>query len=169
MLNSKKGLSPLIAAVLLIVVVVGIGAVITGMVRGMFAENKATIESKDDEMVCSRDVVVSLVNIDGDPQICRGSSPANITAVLENSGSADIDDFQMKVYGTTGFYSNDSLDTGTFTAGDSLELTGTFVSGDVGTVEQVKLIPKLKKSGEAGYHFCAGVALSYEGIGDCTP
>ncbi|MBW2964455.1 hypothetical protein KY363_03260 [Candidatus Woesearchaeota archaeon] len=46
MLTSKKGLSPLIAAVLLIVVVVGIGAVVTGMIRGLVSDNQKTIKGR---------------------------------------------------------------------------------------------------------------------------
>ena len=44
--KNKKAISPLIASVLLIVVVVGIGAVVTGIVRNYVTENKQTITEK---------------------------------------------------------------------------------------------------------------------------
>ena len=164
MLNSKKALSPLIAAVLLIVVVVGIGAVITGIVRSTVAEHQETIQSKSDEMACARDVVISVLKVDGAPQICNGSN--YVYAILENTGSVAVDDFQLKVFGTTGFHTNDSVnDTMNFVSGSSLEFIGGFA--DVGTIEQVKLVPKLKKSGQSGYHYCSEVALTYDGIETC--
>ncbi len=164
MLRSKKGLSPLIAAVLLIVVVVGIGAVVTGMIRGMVTENKATIDSKSDEMVCSRDVVIGVLNVNSNPQICMGTD--YVYAILENTGSATIDDFQLKVFGTTGIHTNESVnDTVNFAPGSSLEFNATFAS--VGAVQQVKIIPKLKKSGESGYNYCADTGITYESLEDC--
>jgi FlaG/FlaF family flagellin (archaellin) len=164
MLRSKKALSPLIAAVLLIVVVVGIGAVVTGMVRNLVSENKETIDTKSDEMTCSRDVVISIVDIDGEPQICEGVGYINF--ILENSGAVDIDDFQLMVFGTTGIYRNESISASdTLTQGEAQEFNGNFSS--VGTTEQVKIVPKLRKSRQSGYHFCNDVALTYEDLDAC--
>ena len=165
MFSSKKALSPLIAAVLLIVVVVGIGAVVTGIVRSTVSENQRTIEGKSDEMSCSRDVVIEVVKIDGEPQICKGSGYIN--AVLDNTGTVDIDDFQLKVFGTTGFYNNETLATGALSPGAAIEINGNFSQSAVGTVEQVQIVPKLRKTGATGYYFCADVAARYEGIADC--
>lgn len=163
MLSSKKAISPLIAAVLLIVVVVGIGAVVTGMIRGMVTDNKATIDTKSDEMVCSRDVVIDVLDVNSNPQMCKGTD--YVYAILENTGSVTIDDFQLKVFGSTGIYTNDSVGTGTFSTGSSLEFNATFSS--VGDVEQIKIIPKLKKTGAAGYNYCADVGITYETLEDC--
>jgi hypothetical protein len=164
MLHSKKALSPLIAVVLLLVVAVGIGALVTGMVRNLVTDNQNTIDSKSDEMSCSRDVTVAVVEIDREPQICKGSN--YIDAVLENTGATDVDDFQLSIFGDAGFYRNESIGGGdTFTQGEAQEFNGTFES--VGTIQQVKLIPKLKKSGQSGYNFCNDVAITYEVLDDC--
>jgi FlaG/FlaF family flagellin (archaellin) len=165
MLHSKKALSPLIAAVLLIVVVVGIGAVVTGIVRSLVSENQETIRGKSGEMSCSRDVSVDLILIDDEYQLCKGSD--YISAVVENTGTGDIDDFQLIVMATTGFYNNDSLGTGTFVSGAAMEVNGTFSGITASDIEQVKLVPKLKKSGSAQYHFCSEVAVKSEVIPDC--
>ncbi|MBW2996937.1 hypothetical protein KY349_01200 [Candidatus Woesearchaeota archaeon] len=165
MFNSKKALSPLIAAVLLIVVVVGIGAVVVGMTRGMVSDNQDTISQTDDRMSCSRDVVIQILKLDRDPQICKGSNYINV--VIENIGTVDIEDFQLLTYGTTGVYNNESIGAGTLSKGGALELNATYDTAQVGTLQQAKFIPKLKKSGATGYHFCSEVALKYEDINDC--
>lgn len=165
MFNSKKALSPLIAAVLLIVVVVGIGAVVVGMTRGMVSENQDTISQTDDRMACSRDVVLEMLELDRNPQICKGTGYINV--VIENTGTIDIQDFQLLAYGTTGVYNNESIGAGTLTKGGALELNATFDTTAVGTLQQVKFVPKLKKTAATGYHFCSEVALKYEDINDC--
>lgn len=165
MFSSKKALSPLIAAVLLIVVVVGIGAVVTGIVRDMISQNKETVEGKSGEMSCSRDVIIGVLKIDGEPQICRGSN--YVYAVVDNTG-AQIDDFQLVVAGTDGIVRNESIHSGSaITQGATVELNGSFDAGAVGTVVQVKFVPKLKKKGQSGYNFCNDVALTYEGVEAC--
>ena len=165
MLSSKKAISPLIAAVLLIVVVVGIGAVITGMMRGMVTENRATIESKSAEISCSTEVVLEVVNIDGVPQVCKGADYIDI--VLENTGK-DIEDFQLMVFGTSGFAKNESISAGDlFELGEAQEFNASFDPTNVGTVQQVKFVPMIKKPGSSNYFYCNDVAITYEEIDDC--
>jgi len=163
----NRAMSPLIAAVLLMVVVVGIGGVVMGIVRGFVTENKDMIDSKSDAMSCSRDVGLSVVDIDGTPQVCIGADYGYV--IIENTGAIDIDDFQMVVMGTAGFYRNGSLNaTMSFSPGETSEFNGSFNAASVGTVQQIKFIPKLKKSGSADYHYCTDVAYKYEGLIDCA-
>ncbi len=166
MLYSKKALSPLIAAVLLIVVVVGIGAVVTGMMRGLVSDNQKTISQKDDEMACARDVNVKIVTIDGNPQFCRDAATSEIVAVVENAGT-DVDDFQLMVYGDSGFYKNESIGSGNIAQGAAAELRGYYDSGDTGAITQAKFVPKLKKTGSSGYNFCHDVTVKSEVIPNC--
>ncbi|NQU79662.1 hypothetical protein HQ545_07895 [Candidatus Woesearchaeota archaeon] len=164
MRRSKKGLSPLIAAVLLIVVVVSIGAIVTGIVRGMISENKQTVSSKSGEISCSRDVMVTILQIDDQPQICVESG--YVYAILENTGSKAVDDFQLVVMGSTGVFRNESISASDrFTIGEAQEFNASYSS--VGNLEQVKLVPKIKKAGSSGYHFCSDVAVVYSGLTGC--
>lgn len=162
---SKKAVSPLIAVVLLMVVVVGVGALIAGTVRNLVQENEDKMDSQIDQTACSRDVVVDLVRIDRDPQICLGTN--FVDAVIENKGSVDIDDFQLMIFGTTGIVRNDSWNNGTFSMGQSKQLNMTFSGISRSDIQQVKLVPKLNKVREAGYFYCLEAALTYEGVDDC--
>ncbi|MBW2966864.1 hypothetical protein KY362_00090 [Candidatus Woesearchaeota archaeon] len=163
-MKSKKALSPLIAAVLLIVIVVGIGAVVMGIVRGFVTENKETMEKKSDALSCSRDVNIDLVTIDGIAQICKDSN--YIYAIVENVGATEVDDFQLVVMATSGFYSNDSISV-SITEGSAGELNGTFVGVSQADILQAKFVPKLRESRGSGYHYCSEVSVMYEGLQDC--
>ena len=60
MWKNKRGVSPLIAAVLLIVVVVGVGAVVTGIVRNYVTSGKQTIQSKAGDIKCGAEIDISV-------------------------------------------------------------------------------------------------------------
>ena len=163
--RSKRAISPLIAVVLLIVVVVGVGALVTGIVRNLVEEQKTQMRHQADMTSCSRDVVVTVITVDNEHQICMGNDYVNV--VLENTGSIDIDDFQLMVFGTTGLYRNDSWGTG-LAIGDTAEVIMNFLDVARDDVEQIKIIPKLKKTGETGYYYCTETAIVYDGLDTCS-
>ncbi|MFC1741942.1 archaellin/type IV pilin N-terminal domain-containing protein [Nanoarchaeota archaeon] len=166
MLHSKKGLSPLIAAVLLIVVVVSVGAIVTGLVRGLVTENQQTIASKSGEMECSRDVMVKIVEVNDELQVCKGSD--YVYAIVENQGAAEIDDFQMVIMATTGFFSNDSVSPSmAFSPGAVTDLNVSFTGVSADDILQVKMVPKLKKGGTSKYFFCSDAAVKTESLLTC--
>ncbi len=160
MLRNKKAVSPLIATVLLLVVTVGIGGVIVGIIRNYVTENRDVMDSKADELSCSRDVVLSVMLVDGVPQVCKGSNYINI--LLENTG-VKIDDFQFTVMGLSGFYRNESISAGSpMLNGETKEFNVMFTGITSDEIQQVKFTPKLKKKSSTGYNFCSDVAITYE-------
>jgi FlaG/FlaF family flagellin (archaellin) len=169
MWTSKKGLSPLIAAVLLIVVVVGIGAVVTGIVRNYVTENKQVITEKASDMKCGIEVSINIPTVADELRICNtsiGGDPA-IQFTLENSGSATIDDMQVKFFGTSGFEANDTVITDyayTFDAGNTESFNVTY---SVAGLQQVKLVPRVKVVGRSDKAYCTDAALSFEDISQC--
>jgi FlaG/FlaF family flagellin (archaellin) len=164
MFRSKRAVEPLIAAVLLIVITVGIGAVVVGIVRNYIGENKAQIEGKSSEIACSRDVVLDVLEIDGVPQICNTSNYINI--VMENQGT-QIDDMQLMVMGESGLYTNSSILTSAFTQGQTIEVNAGFNPAGLGPILQVKFVPKLKRPGSTTFNFCSDVALKFEDLKSC--
>ncbi len=167
--NSKKGLSPLIAAVLLIVVVVGIGAVVTGIVRNYVTENKQTITEKASDMKCGVEVMLNVPTVGDELRICHDVASKTINFTLENSGSATIDDLQVKFFGTGGFEANDTVITDNavvFTAGSTEAFTMVYGAG-IGTLQQVKIVPRVKVVGRSDKAFCTDAALSYTDFATC--
>jgi len=165
MFRSKKAVEPLIATVLLLVVVVGIGAVVTGMIRNMISEQKTTIESKTEQLSCSRDIVLNVLKIDDDPQVCLGSNYVNI--LLENTGKK-IDDFKFIAISEDNIFNNDSISPSSpFLQGQTREFNVTFSGMTMSEVQEVRFIPKIKRVGEAGYNYCSEVAIIQGGLPQC--
>ncbi len=164
-IKSKKGLSPLIAAVLLIVVVVGIGAVVTGIVRGYISENKQTIEKTSTDVECSTNVEINVPTYMDDFMICIGSNYVNFT--IENTGSMFVDEFQLKVFGDTGFAQNDSIITQGLAPGQAVSNYEAYYTPSVGNVEQVLIVPKKKITGESNQIFCSEAQLKFVDISLC--
>jgi FlaG/FlaF family flagellin (archaellin) len=173
---SKKGLSPLIAAVLLIVVVVGIGAVVTGIVRNYVTENKQVITEKASDMKCGIEVMIDVPEVADELRICHNSANNSIEFILENAGSATIDDLQVKFFGTSGFEANDTVITdttlvdpdGSFDAGNTEEFNVSYTYGDVGDLQQVKIVPRVKVVGRSDKAYCTDAALTYTDFVACT-
>ncbi|MBW2966861.1 hypothetical protein KY362_00075 [Candidatus Woesearchaeota archaeon] len=162
----RKAMSPLIAAVLLMVVVVGIGAVVTGIVRNQVTSDKQVIERTTTDIDCSTQVEIVVPTVNDDFLICVGSDYVNFT--VENSGSIQVDDLQVKIFGADGFTSNDSvmangLEVGQVYINDSIG----FASAETGAIEEVHLIPRKKVTGESNKIFCSEAMLRFADVSTC--
>lgn len=170
MWSSKKGVEPLIAAVLLIVVVVGIGAVVTGIVRNYVTENKQTITEKASDMKCGVQVAVNVPTVADTLRICRNDANTSIKFTLENSGSATIDQLQAKFFTDTGFASVDAVLNTTLQSNYKSGSTYTFnvSNAATGNLQQVKVVPRVKVVGRSDYAYCTDAALTFSDIAVCT-
>jgi flagellin-like protein len=89
---NKKGVSPLIATVLLIAFAVALGAVVMNWGRA-YVEDTATFaqQKSDTEIKCSNDARMEFLMINNVRKICyNSSSPAHLDFILQNSGTAQI-------------------------------------------------------------------------------
>jgi flagellin-like protein len=163
---SKKGVSPLIAAVLLIVVTVGIGAVMTGIVRSQVTSDKQTIEKTSTDVDCSTQVQINVPVYNDQFRICYTASTVNFT--LENTGSIEIDDLQVKVYGDAGFDDVDSVLPGGLAQGQTNISVNASYSG-VGSIQEVHLVPKKKVTAAANKIYCGEAALKFSLLDMHTP
>ena len=129
---NKKGVSPLIATVLLVMIVVSIGAAVMVVIQGLSEEQIQSIETQSDLLECGVDVEVGLVEIDSVYRFCTNltsQTRGNVTLLMENTGQRDISGFKVTVLGDDGFnsttYASASLTKGS--------LSGfSFVFGGVG-------------------------------------
>ncbi len=96
MFDSKRGMSPLIATILLIAFAVSIGAVI--MSYGNLYDEVDDVDKVDLEVFC-KDVDLEVYDIGGESQICKTTTGEKdlVTFILINKGSKDIDGLQMLV------------------------------------------------------------------------
>lgn len=175
---TKKGLSPLIAAVLLIVVVVGIGAVVTGIVRNYVTDNKQTITEKASDMKCGVEVDLTVPVVNEVLKMCHNSTANYIKFTIENTGTAVVDDLQVKFFGASGFETNDTVGTNTpsfgsdgMAIGETLEFNMTYTAGTVGTLQQINIVPRVKVTGRSTKAYCTDSSLTFTDFetSNCAP
>ncbi|MBW2964456.1 hypothetical protein KY363_03265 [Candidatus Woesearchaeota archaeon] len=116
-------------------------------------------------MACGRDVSIEFVKIDGEQQVCKGSD--YVTAVIDNVGTAEIDDFQIVLLTTSGVFRNESVSSSDpLVKGEAQEIRTYFSGFTKDDIVQAQFVPKLKGQG-SGYTFCSDVALKAETMPDC--
>jgi FlaG/FlaF family flagellin (archaellin) len=170
MWKSKKGVEPLIAAVLLIVVVVGIGAVVTGIVRNYVTENKQTITEKASDMKCGVEVMINVPTVADELRICYNASSKFVKFTLENAGSSAIDQLQVKFFTDAGFAALDTVLNSTlqnnYQPGSTYVFNVTNTAS--GTLQQIKIVPRVKVVGRSEYAFCTDAALTFTDVQNTT-
>jgi len=98
MVKGKKGVSPLIATVLLIAFAVALGAVVMNWGKSFTTETINYAETTSATSVgCTLDVSLTAVQIGGNPQICYNESEHRIDFIVRNNGNRDIDDIELQV------------------------------------------------------------------------
>ena len=154
---SKKGISPLIATVLILGFTVALAAIImnwgTKFTRDI---QQSTSESATANIACSQDVVLNIRNV------CRTTSGAdNIYNILvANDGKADIVKLNVRLYKSESDVASDTL---TETIGKFSLKTLMSTKAPTGGVKKVELIPSIQIEGKTVT--CSSNIISY---GDVT-
>ena len=131
-MENKKGLSPVIATVLLISVVIVIGVIIFLWFQGMTEEAVTKFGGKNVKLVCE------------DIKFEASYSSGNI--YISNTGNVPIYEIKAKVY-NSGSYSTNILKTNWPSTGLS---PGDSYSGPISAGEKIVLIPVLIGESESG-------------------
>ena len=157
--SSKKGVSPLIATILLIAFAVALGSVVMN-----WGLNLNLGKSSDK---CGS-VEIKIRNIDG-AEICYGGFGANgyINFIIDNVGEADINGLAVWITGDKGTKLFDLNDI-TIKKGALFERKGKDVTYDLtayGSIKNVQFIPKIKSDTSEP---CLKNAIKVEKIGICS-
>ena len=159
--SDKRGISPLIATILLIAFSILLGAVVMSWGES-YIEEKAEFVTGVQELVAGCDAVdLRVLELRGVPQACqRGES---LEVWLDNGPSSDLFDVHARVVGTVASVTHESV-SGPILKGSAVK-TIVPASG-VGPVLQLKLTPKIMPGTEV--IFCAKNAIVVENIGLCA-
>jgi len=153
----------------MIVVVVGLGAIITGIVRNYVSDNRQVIEKTATDVECSTQVQISVPTYNDAFRICNQSNSINFT--LENTGSMLVDDIQVKVFGTAGFKDvNDVMPSGLAPGQVNMSLSAQY-DASVGALQEVHIIPVKKVTASTNRIYCNEAALKFSSsdISPCPP
>jgi flagellin-like protein len=131
--NTKKGVSPLIATVLLIAFAVALGAVVMNWGR-------AQLDPSNNKNLCS-EVEINLEKINQMPNICYSNSENYVSFLLRNDGSLSVLKFRITLISedqnTYNNVINQRID-----SGETKRLQSNFPS-DLGKIQKVRISPIL--------------------------
>ncbi|MBI2580275.1 hypothetical protein HYV85_00525 [Candidatus Woesearchaeota archaeon] len=144
--RDKKGVSPLIATVLLIAFAVALGAVVMNWGRGFVQQQTSEAEkTTQTKLGCSLKVNLKVAEIDNVPQVCYGGGGAAgyIELRLNNNDETnDIKGLSISVGGDTGIYNNDTINT-TIPVGLSGYLNMSYSYAAYGKIKNIRIVPKI--------------------------
>ncbi|MBI2647323.1 hypothetical protein HYW99_02505 [Candidatus Woesearchaeota archaeon] len=160
MFNSKRGVSPLIATILLIAFAVALGSVVMNWGLNL------NLGKSDDKCI---NVELKIRNI-GVNEVCFGGIGANgyINFILDNTGAIDINGVAIWIIGdkATRLFDLDNIviqKNTLFTKNDK-EISYDFTA--YGNIKQIQFIPKIKI--EQTIEVCPKNSVKADKIGVCT-
>jgi len=161
MLGSNRGISPLMATVLLIVFSVALGAVVMSWGES-YIEEKAEFVSGAQETVGGCDLAqLSVIEVGGTPQVCYRNGAIDVW--LDNGPAIDVHNIHARIVGAQAVSSLDNLLEAPLMRSSAVKVTLT--SGRIGKLRQVKLTPKVMVGNTPA--FCSQQALVIEKIPAC--
>ncbi|MBW2964453.1 hypothetical protein KY363_03250 [Candidatus Woesearchaeota archaeon] len=171
---NRKAISPMIAAVLLVVIVVSIGAAVMALVRNYMTEGEQQVTVSSEAIKCGRDVGIDFVRVDNSYQICNGthesdSNLASLNFVIENTGSVKIRDVQVRAVGTKGIVQNNSVLNDSLSTGGVVIINMSYDPEALGGFRQVKVIPRINLPGQVEAAFCSDAGITVDAVSNnCT-
>ena len=151
---NKRGISPLIATFVLLLIAVGLGVIILTV-------GKAQIESAAQ---CPVKIDMSLEVLNGKEQLCLDKSNNKIYFLLENGAAVDIKMIRLTAVGEKATYILDLPDSYVKKAAPLMKNIP-YDYSSYGEIKKLKLIPIINLYQED--MVCAGQAIVREKIRDC--
>ena len=158
---NNRGISPLIATVLLIAFSVALGAVVMSYGENYVAD-RATFASGAPEVssVSCDNVALDLVSIRGKPQVCLAS---NIIELSLDNGPIAIDGIQARLLGSDDVFIAPNILSKSLDPASTVKTM--FPYNSVGVPQQLKLTPILVS--QAGQTFCPNKAVVLDELPSC--
>ena len=166
MFKSKRGISPLIATVLLIAFAVALGAVVMNWGRSYVEETaRQSGITSDTRVTCAQQVNLEVVQVGRVPRICYNSNERVIDVTMTNSGDVEILGVLFNVLGENGVAEHES----DFVLGRGRinKYSIDYDISELGSIEFVQAIPKVRVRGSATPAECSDSNLQWENIPDC--
>jgi len=129
----KKGISPLIASVILIAFVIAVAAIAGNFFTGFTEKQKVTVETKGGALV---DCSVTRMEIDPDTI----DTSSGVSFVATNMGEEDIANLKITLYDTSGNVETVDPDTTTLLKGSYEKLTNSTAFSTVNPTNAYKII-----------------------------
>ena len=159
---SKKGISPLVATVLLVAFSVALGALVMSWGQD-YIEEKAEFVQGIQEVKSGCDVAnLNVIKIGGIPQVCIKDTN-KIQVWFDNGPDIDIYQIHARIVGTDGISVQEGILKERLQRENAVKAEFTF--DPVGVIRQIKFTPKIFVVDKV--YFCSQKAIAVENIPPC--
>ena len=168
----KKGVSPLIATVLLIAFAVSLGAVVMNWGRGYVETTAKNTEIKVDiELSCQMDIDIGVKKIGKIEKLCYNGTARTIEVMLENTGREDVSGIRIiSIDVDDKINQHDNL-TFLIGAGSVSQLYVHNYNDSVSLSDQlqfVEIVPMIKIKGKTAPQSCLSNSIKFDELSLCT-
>jgi len=168
-LNTKKGVSPLVATILLVAFAIALGAVVMSYGSAYYSNKQvggAIVTTSPIEQC--EDVVINIYKIGGKQQICFGGEAQDgyINFMLDNQGNVNIEELLVTVIGERGskeYQLRPFIGKGQLY--DKRDRTTTYNFEENGKIFQIQFRPYIKSEGKS--QVCIDKQITIEDIQPC--
>ena len=168
MIFGKKGVSPLIATVLLIAFAVALGAVVMNWGKDYVETTAKNAGDKSNmELACHQDIDIDIKEIQGVPKLCYNTSSTYVEFILDNNGEKNIEGMRFVVFDSSSNMNISNNLSFTIGAGGISKLTR-LTHGLNNSISQVEFIPMIKPKGAISAQLCSKNALIKDDLVACS-
>lgn len=153
----KKGISPLISTVILIVFSIGLGVIVMSWGKGYIEERAEFVGAVSAAPLGCDNVHLLLWQVGGASQYC--SSGGKVRILIENSPNSVVDNIEARLVGTGGVSTEPNILSKPLLKPEGLQVE--FNAGTIGEIKQIKLIPLILVDSQR--NLCTDKAIIIEG------
>jgi flagellin-like protein len=165
-MKNKRGISPLIAGVLLIAFTIALGAIIMTWARNFVEDQTDEVNSEAaQQMSCAMDVDIEFVRINDQFQVCN-STDVDVHLTVSNVGKEDIQGLKIQVGYDTGAVENFEDMTVT-TVGNAHQYSVVLTASPTEGITYVSAMPYLDVPGTSDHRLCSEKKIEVTEIEDC--
>jgi len=161
MLEQKRGVSPLVATLLLLLMSVGLGAAVMSWGESYIEEKAEFVHGSREVALGCDSVEFHSIIVGEETKVCTIEDRVQVW--IENGPGADLYDLHSRIVGSDDIYTKESLLEEPLIKGDSIKTE--IAHYPIGTVKQVKLTPRISLDGKI--ILCSQNALVVEDIKPC--
>lgn len=159
---NKRGVSPLVATLLLIAFAIAIGLVVMNWGKSYIEEKSEFVTGESDASSCNL-VELSIIKVANKDKICYDKSDEIVEAFLESGPEVRIADMQVRIIGSEGIHTIDSILDSPLERATAAQIKFNYPS-NIGDIQQIKIIPKI---GTDTLAFCFDQSVISENIQQC--
>ena len=161
--ENRRGITPLVATVLLVAFSVGLGALVMSWGEDYIAQKAEFVQGTAEIKSPCDSTHITLIRIGGQLQVCMSSR--GLEFWIDNGPDTDVSNIHARIAGSTGVDVQQSILFSPLAKANSARVIVP-LKPEVGQVLQVKLTPKIMTGSQEA--LCANSAITVEKFSQCS-